>query len=259
MTISLPLSDNRVLRLTLPRIQRYDIPDPPLTEFGEQQCAKLALHFEDCLPLIREVSLVVASPMRRTIQTAQICLASVLEKGVPMVLRGEWQEVSAKPCDHPVPVSATKALFPAIPEAAYAGLMAPYPEKTGIYAFTPPAVLARGEACLAWLKARPEKVIAVVSHSGFLRVGIANRGFANGDYRVFDFVDGDELKASRSREMDDRPGLLERDITRGKGGLKTSWEGRQGVESQVWPEGSSDATVEQKDQGNSGEQVLDGV
>jgi broad specificity phosphatase PhoE len=171
--------------------------------------------------------------MRRTIQTAQICLASVLEKGVPLVLRGEWQEVTAKPCDQPVPVLSTKALFPDIPEAAYASLVAPFPEKSGTYAFTPQAVVARGELCLAWLKARPEKVIAVVSHSGFLRVGIANRGFANGDYRVFDFVDGDEKKARRAQEMDDRPGLVESDMTRPKGGLKTSWEGKQGVESQV--------------------------
>lgn len=37
------------------------------------------------------------------------------------------------------------------------------------------------------LKARKEKVIAVVSHSAFLRTAVANARFANTDYRIFDF------------------------------------------------------------------------
>lgn len=53
----------------------------------------------------------------------------------------------------------------------------------------------RGRNCRQWLKSRPEKVIAVVSHSGFLRLGISHTKYANADYRVFDFADdaSDEL------------------------------------------------------------------
>lgn len=42
---------------------------------------------------------------------------------------------------------------------------------------------------------RPEKVIAVVSHAGFLRTGITSgKRFANADYRVFTFAkDGDGI------------------------------------------------------------------
>lgn len=41
------------------------------------------------------------------------------------------------------------------------------------------------------LRARSEKAIIVVSHAGFLRVGVTGRYFMNADYRIFDFVDGD--------------------------------------------------------------------
>jgi hypothetical protein len=37
------------------------------------------------------------------------------------------------------------------------------------------------------LHSRPEKVIAVVSHSAFLRTAVTHRRFANADFRIFDF------------------------------------------------------------------------
>lgn len=44
-------------------------------------------------------------------------------------------------------------------------------------------------------KSRPEEIVIVVSHSGFLRVGVSHRHYANADYRVFRFAEdsGDEL------------------------------------------------------------------
>lgn len=45
------------------------------------------------------------------------------------------------------------------------------------------------------LHARPEKLIIVVSHDGFLKAGVTGRIWANGDYRVFEFGEratGDE-------------------------------------------------------------------
>lgn len=100
-----------------------------------------------------------------------------------------------------------------------------FPSKAGRYAFTPKAITSGGEDCRSWLRARPEKVIAVVSHSGFLRVGVCNCGFANADYRVFDFVD-------------DR--LVEWEVTKNKGGgMGMSKKGWFGIESQPWPEEST--------------------
>jgi hypothetical protein len=58
-----------------------------------------------------------------------------------------------------------------------------------MYAFTRPAVLARGQSVLKALHSRTEKVIAVVSHSAFLRTAVTSRRFANADYRIFEFED----------------------------------------------------------------------
>jgi broad specificity phosphatase PhoE len=67
-----------------------------------------------------------------------------------------------------------------------------YPAKTGIYEFSKDGLTQRGIAARKWLRDRPEKVIAVVSHSGFLRVGVSYRDYANADFRIFDFSQGDE-------------------------------------------------------------------
>ncbi|CAD0026456.1 unnamed protein product [Aureobasidium pullulans] len=64
-----------------------------------------------------------------------------------------------------------------------------WPSKTGPYAFTRSATIARGQSCLRNLHSRKEKVIAVVSHSGFLRCAISLCKYANADYRIFDFAE----------------------------------------------------------------------
>ncbi len=71
----------------------------------------------------------------------------------------------------------------------FSGLDPIYPEKSNhtVYAFKRSANLARGQACLRRLYARPEKVIAVVSHSGFLRTSISKRRYYYADYRIFSF------------------------------------------------------------------------
>lgn len=77
-----------------------------------------------------------------------------------------------------------------------------YPAKTGRWAFSQAAITQRGVDCRRWLQARPEEVIAVVSHSGFLRVGVSHRHYANAEYRVFSFAEGsgDELVEWRVTE-----------------------------------------------------------
>jgi hypothetical protein len=52
-------------------------------------------------------------------------------------------------------------------------------------------VLERGKLAIQDLSTRPESVIFVVSHSGFLRTAITGRFFFNSDYRVYNFADGD--------------------------------------------------------------------
>ena len=80
-----------------------------------------------------------------------------------------------------------------------------YPAKTGRWAFSDAAIEQRAEDCRRWLRKRPEKVIAVVSHSGFLRVGVSHKSYANADYRVFDFGSGESSELVEW-ELTDRKG-----------------------------------------------------
>ena len=83
-----------------------------------------------------------------------------------------------------------------------------YPAKTGLYAFSKNGLTQRGIEARKWLYSRPEKVIAVVSHAGFLRTSLSHRMYENADYRIFDFGEGEQ----------NNPPLIERDETEQKGG-----------------------------------------
>jgi hypothetical protein len=80
-----------------------------------------------------------------------------------------------------------------------------WPDKTSPaaerYAYSKKSILARGRRALEDLHKRPEKLIFVVSHSGFLRLGVVGYWFFNSDYRVFDFEaergDEDELRVKQ--------------------------------------------------------------
>ncbi|KAI0390441.1 phosphoglycerate mutase-like protein [Xylariaceae sp. FL0594] len=170
----------------------YSIHDPSLTELGRRQCAdsREALMKD---PLVQQAELIITSPMRRTIQTALATVDWLIEKGVKIEADADWQENSNKPCDTGSPIPKVAEEFPGID---YSTVDPIWPDKTSAagsrYHFTKSAVLARGQAALKKLYGRPEKVIVVVSHSGFLRVGLTGCWFTNADYRVFDFADDDD-------------------------------------------------------------------
>jgi hypothetical protein len=108
-----------------------------------------------------------------------------------VVLRPEWQENSDQPCDVGTDIATMVQEWP---QFDWSKVDPQFPAKTGIYAFSRQGLLERGIAAKKWLRNRPEKVIAVVSHSGFLRVGISNKKYENADFRIFDFADGyDEI------------------------------------------------------------------
>ncbi|KUJ22494.1 phosphoglycerate mutase-like protein [Mollisia scopiformis] len=173
--------------------QHYDLHDPALTDLGfGKQCDDLANHLQSELPLAQKIDLIVVSPMRRTIQTAQQGLGWLMKRGVPVILRAEWQENSAKPCDTGTAIPIMEKEWP---QFDWSLVDPEYPTKEGLYEWSRQGLTERGIAAKKWLSERPEKVIAVVSHSGFLRVGITNgKLFENADYRIFDFGKDLELK-----------------------------------------------------------------
>ena len=134
-------------------------------------------------------------------------------------------ENSDSPCDTG---SDLKTIATEFPELDFSNVDPVFPEKSleTPYAFTRSANLARGQACLARLHERPDKVIAVVSHSGFLRTAISKRRYANADYRIF------TLRKSKSGHLS----LVEDNSTaRRGGGMGMSEKGLQRIEPWDFP------------------------
>lgn len=108
-------------------------------------------------------------------------------------------ENSAKPCDTGSPLPDISRSFPTVDFSSVDPI---WPDKTSpeaeAYHYTRDAILARGQRCISALATRPEKYVFVISHSGFLRLGVVGWWFFNADYRIFDFEDG----PSESGELD---------------------------------------------------------
>ncbi|UJO16903.1 putative phosphatase [Fulvia fulva] len=166
--------------------ENWDLPDPRLTEAGIQQCEDLQRHLQSSCPLAQRVETIITSPMRRTCQTTLTALAWLVKSGIPVEVNAMWQENSTEPCDSGTAIPKVAKEFP---ELDFSTVDPTYPNKgPGTpYAFAESANAARGQACLRSLYDRPEKVIAVVSHAGFLRTAITKRRYANADYRIFTF------------------------------------------------------------------------
>jgi broad specificity phosphatase PhoE len=175
--------------------------DPKLSELGEQQSRELHESLKTSA-VGNEVELIVVSAMRRTLQTATIGLDWLIKKGIKVIPDANWQENADKPCDTGSTISVMEAEFP---NYDFSTVDPSYPDKTtdlasNPYAFTKKAILARGQTCLKALYDRPEKVIAVVTHSGFLRTAVCNRMFFNADWRVFTF-DEEAMAKSAARNF----------------------------------------------------------
>lgn len=85
--------------------------------------------------------------------------------------------------------SDLKVIASEFPELDFSNVDPVYPNKADgtLYEFSRSGILGRGHKALRELYDRPEKVIAVVSHSAFLRTAICQKRFANADYRIFTF------------------------------------------------------------------------
>lgn len=190
----------------------WSIRDAPLTQHGKQQCLELQESLKQS-EIAHKVERIVVSAQRRTLQTATIGLDFLIQKGIPVIPSANWQENADKPCDTGSPLDVISSEFP---QYDFSSVDPNFPDKTtggprNPYAFTERAILARGQTCLKELYSRPEKVIAVVSHSGFLRTAVCNRMFFNADWRVFTF---DEHAA----EQDGKYVLVEDESTEKNGG-----------------------------------------
>ncbi|KAF4635066.1 hypothetical protein G7Y89_g3024 [Cudoniella acicularis] len=187
----------------------YTMHDPPLTEDGlENQCTQLAQHLQEKLPLAQKIDLIVTSPMQRTLQTTKQALGWLIEKDVKVIALAELQETTTNLIDIGRPTAELKQDWP---QYDWSMVDPVFPAKEGMYAFSQEALLERGKAARTWLRNRPEKVIAVVGHAGFLRIGLCYRKFGNADYRIFEFED-EEVDGAKG------PKLVEWESTEENGG-----------------------------------------
>ncbi|KAF9882439.1 phosphoglycerate mutase [Colletotrichum karsti] len=163
----------------------YSIHDPDLSELGREQCLELRKNLSERFPDETD-AIIIVSPMRRTIQTALRSLDWLIAKGVRIQADARWQENSAKPCDTGTPIAKLAAEFP---QVDFSTVDPVYPDKTSPagakYAFTKEAILGRAQSCIESLHERKEKLVFVVSHSGFLRLGVTGYWYFNADYRIF--------------------------------------------------------------------------
>ena len=133
--------------------------DAPLTAVGRAQAERLR-PAADGLPL----ELVISSPLTRALETARLAFAAHLARGAPFVAVESCREqIGQNLCDKRQPASLTRPLFPEADMSAIAEadeLFTPARETLG-------ALAQRADAFLHEIRGRPEKHIAVVSHSSF--------------------------------------------------------------------------------------------
>lgn len=199
--------------------QNYSIADPPLSELGRAQCGELSLVLQEKLPkdLVSNIGLIISSAMRRTCETTVLSLGFLMEKGIPIEAHAGWQENSAKPCDTGSPIPVIAAEFPQID---FSKVDPVYPDKTSPagakYKYKKANLLARAQSDLEELYHRPEKVIVVVSHSGFMRQAVTGDHYFNADFRIYDY----EEKKDQSSPFT----LKQWDLTKGTGGMGRSFD-----------------------------------
>lgn len=184
--------------------------DARLTDEGEAQCAQLAQTAAELRP-----QLIVVSPLTRTMQTALLSFSIQLkQQGVPLVALESVRETVNYLCDARRPLSAI------VSQMAEAGvavdtsagcehehdeLWAAYERKHGTQAAFKahresadmPGLAARARSAFAWLAARPEREIIIVSHSAFYWnvLNMARLGRRAGVAPIADYGDDFELEA----------------------------------------------------------------
>ncbi|KAK3947600.1 histidine phosphatase superfamily [Pseudoneurospora amorphoporcata] len=201
-----------------------------LHNLGQTQCRSLREHFfKTEVPDKYQISLIIVSPMRRTIETALLSFGNYAkENNIPIVAHAGWQENSDKPCDTG---STIEDLNKEFPEVDFSRVDEVWPdksrksEKAKKYWYTKDSILQRGEDVLketeakVWPEMEDGKAVIAVSHSGFLRAGVTGWWFNNGDYRIFE-IEEREVKEGR-------PSLKQ--ITGAKGGMGESFETPPGI------------------------------
>ncbi|KAI9666114.1 MAG: hypothetical protein M1821_004049 [Bathelium mastoideum] len=166
--------------------------DPVLTPLGEVQCHNLALTFPHPAPTTRR-TLVVASPLKRTLSTALLSFASLLPPERPgaaaILALPDLQETSDLPCDTGSPAAELARTYRGRPVdlSLVEREGDAWCRKEGRWGPGAEAIRARARAVREWLWGRSEEVVVAVTHGGLLHyltedmVGLENEQGGEGN------------------------------------------------------------------------------
>lgn len=161
----------------------YLLPDPSLTPLGEQQCKILR---EESFPSQAKISLIMGSPLCRTIHTASLVFSEALapsEKHRPKILAlPDAQEISDDPCDmgsdpDVLRAVADKNAWPVDLSLVHDGWNLKSLSLGGRYSPTDKAIRARARSVRLLLRQQIRELsdrgdispeIVLVTHGGFL-------------------------------------------------------------------------------------------
>jgi len=147
------------------------IPDPPLTAEGRRQASAVAATLR---PL--GIERLLASPYRRTLQTAEIIAA---ELDLPIIVEPLVRERAAFSCDVGTPRSGLANQWPHLAFDHLEEIWWPAAESETELEHRCGRFRAAAQARLDWPR------IAVISHWGFIR-GLTGQGVRNGEILRFD-------------------------------------------------------------------------
>ncbi|KAF1981552.1 phosphoglycerate mutase family protein-like protein [Aulographum hederae CBS 113979] len=173
----------------------HSMPDPLLTDYGIQQCRDLSSNF----PSLDSLSLIVASPLKRTLYTALYSFeAPIAAKKLAVVALPELQETSDLPCDTGSSVQELEKEFAGEPvDLRQLDGREDWNSKKGPWAPYEDMISARARVARQWLMGREEEEeIAIVTHGGFLHYltedwsdhdKFVGTGWANTEFRSYTF------------------------------------------------------------------------
>ncbi|KAI3645440.1 hypothetical protein MP228_008368 [Amoeboaphelidium protococcarum] len=169
----------------------FSIPDPRLTEKGVSQSLN-SIKQSFSVDELANVQLIVSSPLRRCLQTVQNAFGRmILWSACKFELWADLQETGNVPCDTGSASEDLRGEFPSMEDQINA-LPLNWYMKQSVDAEVPQLQL-RAQKVLQMLFDRPERVITVCTHNGFLRYLVGHdlwtkrgrqlNGFLNGEVR----------------------------------------------------------------------------
>ncbi|GAB7347630.1 hypothetical protein MBLNU459_g4500t1 [Dothideomycetes sp. NU459] len=197
----------------------HTVRDPELTPHGEEQCREL----RDKFAYHEQVGLLLASPMRRTLQTALLAFAPCTSRGLRVMGVPGAQEATDDASDTGSELATLRAWCDGKPvDLGFVG--DGWEAKSGGNACDVATLKARARKLRRWIRERDEGHVVLVSHGFFahyLTGSINDKGeqtttwWTETEHRSFHFEGADDeamiKETEESRDRRRRDGTLDED------------------------------------------------